>query len=62
MKVHPFRWLPLIFGSIFAAITIGWFLLGHDVMTPTEVKIAAPVALIAVGIMGVIATFTRSRS
>jgi len=56
MTRHPFRWDALAFGAFFLAITGNWIAWKQDVLTLDELSVAAPVALIAIGAIGIVAT------
>lgn len=59
MKRHPFGFGRFLFGLIFVALAALW--LGRDVwnLTAGHVAIAAPATLIALGLVGIIATLRR---
>ncbi|WP_293782338.1 hypothetical protein [uncultured Aeromicrobium sp.] len=61
MTRHPFRWLPFMFGVLFLLIPAGWFIAGSGLLTRDELRLAGPITLIVLGLLGVAATF-RSRT
>ncbi len=59
MNTHPFRLTPFVFGVLFLLVTAGWAALEYDVMTSAQLRLAGPIALIVVGLIGVALTFRR---
>lgn len=57
MTTHPFRWAPLVFGLLFAAISASWAVLRYDLLTLNQLSVAGPVTLIVLGLLGVALTF-----
>lgn len=60
MTTHPFRWLPFLFGLLFLLIAAGWWTVESGLLSRDELRLAGPITLIALGLIGVAATF-RSR-
>ncbi|RLV54610.1 hypothetical protein D9V41_15395 [Aeromicrobium phragmitis] len=60
MTTHPFRFLPFLSGVLFLLIAAGWFMVDSALLTQDELRLAGPITLIVLGLLGVAATF-RSR-
>jgi len=56
MTRHPFRWDALAFGAFFLAITGNWIAWKQDALSLEQMSVAAPVALIVIGAIGIVAT------
>jgi len=56
MKRHSIRWESLAFGLFFLAIAVNWIADKHDVISLHQLGIAAPVALIVIGALGIVLT------
>lgn len=61
MTRHPFRWDSLAFGAFFLAIVGNWAVWSEDLLSPRELALTASGALIFLGLLGVTATFWKSR-
>lgn len=61
MNKHTFAWESFAFGAFFLAIAGNWVAHRQDTFTFEQLGIAAPIALIALGIMGVVATMWRKK-
>ncbi|MBM9462148.1 hypothetical protein JL108_01730 [Aeromicrobium sp. YIM 150415] len=59
MNIHPFRVTPFVFGVLFLLVAAGWTALEYDVMTGAQLRLAGPIALIVIGLIGVALTFRR---
>lgn len=59
MSRHPFRWSNLAFGLMFLAGVGQWAVWKQDWLTPRELSLASSGVLIALGLLGVIATFWK---
>lgn len=59
MTRHSFRWSGLIFGALFLSIAGNWAVWQGDLLTGREVGYIASGLLIAVGVLGVLATFRK---
>lgn len=61
MNRHSFAWQNLAFGAFFLAIVGNWIAHKQDTFTLEELSIAAPITLIALGVIGIIATVWRTK-
>lgn len=61
MKRHPFAVENLIFGIFFLAITTTWVIRHQSAIEIDHLGIVVPIALIAVGTVGIIATIWRKK-
>lgn len=61
MRSHPFAWTPLVFGVLFLLVLAGWVSLETDLLTTDQVRLAGPIALIVLGLLGVALTFRRKK-
>jgi uncharacterized membrane protein (DUF4010 family) len=61
MNKHAFAWENLVFGAFFLAIVGNWVAHRQDTFTLEQLGVAAPIALIALGVMGVAATMWRKK-
>lgn len=61
MTRHPFRWSSLVFGLFFLAGVGQWAVWKQDWLTPRELSLASSGVLIALGLLGVIATFWKPK-
>lgn len=61
MTRHKLAWTSLAFGVFFLAIAGNWVAGRQDVLTRHELGIAAPITLIVLGVIGVIATIWRKQ-
>ena len=61
MNRHSFAWQNLAFGGLFLGIVINWVAHEQDAFTLEELSIAAPVTLIVLGVIGIIATVWRRK-
>lgn len=59
MTRHPFRWSSLVFGLLFIAGVGQWAVWKQDWLTPRELSLASSAVLIALGLLGVVATFWK---
>ncbi len=59
MTRHPFRWSSLGFGLMFLAGVGQWAVWKQDWLTPRELSLTSSAVLIALGLLGVIATFWK---
>lgn len=56
MTKHSFAWESFAFGAFFLAIVGNWIAHKQDVFTLGQLNVAAPITLIALGIIGITAT------
>jgi hypothetical protein len=56
MTKHSFAWESFAFGALFLAIVGNWIAHEQDVFTLGQLSVAAPITLIALGIIGIIAS------
>lgn len=61
MNRHAFAWESLAFGALFLAIVGNWVAHKQDAFTLEQLSVAAPVTLIALGILGIIASIWRRK-
>lgn len=61
MRPHPFAWTPLVFGVLFLLVLAGWISLETDLLTTDQVRLAGPITLIVLGLLGVALTFRRKK-
>jgi hypothetical protein len=61
MNRHPFRWSSLAFGLMFLAGVGQWAVWKQDWLTPRELSLVSSGVLIALGLLGVIATFWKPK-
>lgn len=61
MKRHPFAVENLIFGVFFLAITTAWVIHHQNVIEINHLSVVVPIALIALGIVGIIGTIWRKK-
>lgn len=61
MTKHSFAWHNLAFGAFFLAIVGNWVAHKQDTLTLEELSIAVPITLIALGVIGIIATVWRKK-
>lgn len=61
MNRHSFTWQNLAFGALFLGIVINSVAHKQDAFTLEELSIAVPVTLIALGVIGIIATVWRRK-
>jgi len=61
MNRHAFAWQNFAFGAFFLAIVGNWVAHKQDVFTLGELSVAAPITLIALGILGIIASIWRRK-
>jgi len=61
MTRHPFRWSSLVFGLLFLAGVGQWAVWKADWLTPHELSLISSAVLIALGLLGVIATFWKPK-
>lgn len=61
MRSHPFAWTPLVFGVLFLLVLAGWVSLETDLLTTDQVRLAGPITLIVLGLLGVALTFRRKK-
>ena len=61
MTRHPFRWSSLAFGLLFLAGVGQWAVWKQDWLTPRELSLASSGVLIALGLLGVVATFWKPK-
>jgi uncharacterized membrane protein YqjE len=59
---HPFRWRGLAFGLVFLAVAGSWAVWEQDLLTRQQFSLTTSAVLIALGTVGVVATFWRPRS
>jgi len=59
MRSHPFKWTPFIFGALFLIVLGGWFSARTDLLTDDQLRLAGPIALIVLGLLGLALTFRR---
>lgn len=59
MNRHPFRWSSLAFGLSFIAGVGQWAVWKQDWLTPRELSLISSAVLIALGLLGVVATFWK---
>lgn len=61
MNRHRFRWTGLAFGALFLSIAGNWAVWQGDLLTGREMGYVVSGALIAAGLLGVLATFRRPK-
>ena len=61
MNRHAFAWASFAFGIFFLLIVGCWIAREQDVFTLGQLSVAAPIALIVLGITGVIASVWRKK-
>jgi len=61
MNRHAFAWGSFAFGAFFLAIVGNWVAHKQDVFTLEQLSIAAPITLIVLGILGIIASIWRKK-
>ena len=61
MSTHTFAWASCAFGILFLVIVGSWIAHEQDVFTLGQLSVAAPIALIVLGITGVIASVWRKK-
>ena len=61
MNRHAFAWASFAFGAFFLAIVGNWVAHKQDVFTLEQLSIAAPITLIVLGILGIIASIWRKK-
>ena len=59
MNRHSFRWTGIAFGALFLSIAANWAVWEGDLLTGREMSYVVSGVLIALGLLGVIATFRR---
>jgi hypothetical protein len=59
MTRHPFRWSSLVFGLLFLAGVGQWAVWKADWLTPHQLSLISSAVLIALGLLGVVATFWK---
>lgn len=59
MNRHAFAWESFVFGAFFLAIVGNWIAHKQDIFTLEELSVAAPITLIGLGIIGIIASIWR---
>ena len=59
MNRHPFGFGRFLFGLIFCATAIMWIGRDHLGVSASQVAIVAPATLIAIGVIGIIATLRK---
>jgi|GEM_PF-2341768 len=61
MNRHRFRWTGIAFGALFLSIAGNWAVWQGDLLTGREMGYVVSGALIAAGLLGVLATFRRPK-
>jgi F0F1-type ATP synthase assembly protein I len=61
MNRHAFAWESFAFGALFLAIVGNWVALKQDTFTLDQLSVAAPITLIVLGILGIIASIWRKK-
>lgn len=61
MNRHAFAWVSFAFGILFLTIIGSWIAHEQDVFTLGQLSVAAPIALIVLGIIGIIASIWRKK-
>lgn len=61
MNRHAFAWGSFAFGVFFLAIVSNWVAHKQDVFTLGQLSVAAPITLIVLGILGIIASIWRKK-
>lgn len=61
MNRHAFAWGSFAFGAFFLAIVGNWVAHTQDTFTLEQLSVAAPITLIALGILGIIASIWRKK-
>lgn len=59
-QTHPFNPWSFAAGIIFLAVGAGYMAHDHDVVTAEQLAIAAPLALIVLGVAGIALTLRRT--
>lgn len=59
MNRHPVRWEAVIFGLVFVGVAGMWALWSLGWLTPDDLAYALAAVLIAVGLVGVVASLSR---
>lgn len=61
MTKHKFAWESFIFGLFFLAIAGSWIAHRQDTFSRHDIAVAAPITLIALGIIGIATTIWRKK-
>lgn len=61
MKPHPFRAIPFAFGLLFLAIAASWAAWSAGVIEPIDLRLVGPVAIIAIGLLGLAAALGSAK-
>lgn len=61
MTRHPLRWNNLIFGLLFLLVVGHWAVWKQDLLSARELSLTASGVLIALGLIGIAATFWGTR-
>ncbi len=56
---HPFKPFTLVVGLLLTLVGAGWLVREHDVVSTSQLAVAAPVLLIAIGVAGIALTLRR---
>lgn len=62
MTKHPFAWHNFVFGAFFLAIVGNWIAHKQDTFTLSQLSVAAPITLIGLGIIGIIASIWSKKN
>ncbi|MBC7594260.1 MAG: hypothetical protein H7288_10020 [Kineosporiaceae bacterium] len=60
MNRHAFAWASCAFGILFLVFVGSWIANEQDVFTLGQLSVAVPIALIVLGIIGIIASIWRN--
>lgn len=61
MKKHTFAWESFAFGAFFLVIFGNRLVRGQDIFSLGQLSVAAPITLIMLGIIGIIASVWRKK-
>lgn len=60
MRRHAYDWVALSFGALFVVIVGNWAAHTQGLISTTDLALLAPIALIVVGVLGIIASLTSA--
>lgn len=59
MKRHRLGWGRLLFGLLFLGLSLQWWFLRETQVNLTRLVVLVPVALIVLGLIGIVVTFRK---